>query len=325
MPSTRQAGLRTALCIAFASALVVAQPPAEARQTPRRPVAEVASISVPTRDSAAPEANHTSGARAMRTLVFKPQGSGPFPVLLYAHGRPAYASQRAQLVHPMSYGHVRYWLAKGYAVVAPIRPGYGAALGRAAGSVGDADPESSGAGYSSSGQCLRSPQPARTAQAAMQAQRAALDWVRQQPWARHDHIVLEGQSVGGLATVALCAASPPGVKGCINFSGGAGGDAVHAPGHMCAPEQTTQLMRGYGHTTQVPSIWLYATNDLYWGAEPPKQWHAAFAQGASSTAKPPPSTFVQTPPIGSDGHSLLRAGSVQWRPPLEAWLKKNGL
>jgi dienelactone hydrolase len=264
----------------------------------------------------------------MRSLVFKPQGTGPFKVLLFAHGRPAYARERAQLVHPMSYGHVRYWLAKGYAVVAPIRPGYGAPSGRAAGSVGDADPESSGAGYSSSGQCLRSPQPARTAQAAMQAQRAALNWVRQQPWARHDHIVLEGQSVGGLATVALCAANPPGVKGCINFSGGVGGDPQHAPGRMCQPEQTTQLMRGYGSTTQVPSIWLYAANDLYWGAEPPKQWHAAFAQAAqtaSNPAKTSPSTFVQTPPIGSDGHSLLRAGVTQWRQPLEAWLKKNGL
>jgi dienelactone hydrolase len=331
MPSTRQASLCAALRIAFASALAVTPPLATARQTTSSPVAEVASIAVPMADAAAPDANHTSGPRAMRTLVFKPQGTGPFKVLLFAHGRPAYASQRARLVHPMPYGHVRYWLAKGYAVVAPIRPGYGAASGGAVGSLGNADLESSGVGYSASGQCLRSPSPARTAQAAMQAQRAALDWVRQQPWARHDHIVLEGQSVGGLATVALCAANPTGVKGCINFSGGAGGDPQHAPGRMCAPEQTTQLMRQYGHTTQPPSIWLYAANDLYWGAEPPRQWHAAFAQAAKAaqTASPPgktsPSTFVQTPPIGSDGHSLLRAGRVQWRSPLEAWLKKNGL
>jgi dienelactone hydrolase len=331
MPSTRQAGLRTALRIALASALAITPPLATARQTTSSPVAEVASIAVPMADAAAPDANHTSGPRAMRTLVFKPQGTGPFKVLLFAHGRPAYAKERARLVHPMPYGHVRYWLAKGYAVVAPIRPGYGAASGGAVGSLGNADLESSGAGYSASGQCLRSPSPARTAKAAMQAQRAALDWVRQQPWARHDHIVLEGQSVGGLAIVALCAANPPGVKGCINFSGGAGGDPQHAPGRMCQPEQTTQLMRGYGHTTQPPSIWLYAANDLYWGAEPPQQWHAAFAQAAqaaqtaSHPAKTGPSTFVQTPPIGSDGHSLLRAGSVLWRPPLEAWLKKNGL
>jgi dienelactone hydrolase len=324
MPSTRQVGLRTALCIAFASALVVAQPLAAARQTPRSLVAEVASISVPTTGSAAPDANHTSGARAMRTLVFKPQGSGPFPVLLFAHGRPAYAKERAQLMHPMSYGHVRYWLGKGYAVVAPIRPGYGLA--------NSSDLESSGVAYSASGQCLRSPQPQRTAQAAAHAQRAALDWVRQQPWARANHIVLEGQSVGGLATVALCAAQPPGVVGCINFSGGAGGNPLQAPARMCQPEQTTQLMRQLGSQPQPPSLWLYAQNDLYWGPDAPKQWHAAFSQAAQSSQNAPHttapaarSTFVQTPPIGSDGHSLLRAGKAHWAAPLEAWLKQHAL
>jgi dienelactone hydrolase len=291
----------------LAVALAIAVPtPATAQ---RSPVASITSIPLPI--------SGTTAASSMRTMVFKPTGIGPFKVLLYAHGRPAYASQRAQLVHPVSYGHVRYWLAKGYAVVAPIRPGYGAA--------GGADTESSGAAYSASGQCLHRPNPAHTAQAAAQAQRAALDWVRQQPWARANHIVLEGQSVGGLATVALCAAQPPGVVGCINFSGGAGGDPQHAPGHMCAPEQTTQLMREYGGSTQVPSIWLYAQNDMYWGSEPPLQWHTAFAQAASATAHHPSSTFVQTPPVGSDGHSLLRAGTKHWGPPLEAWIRQHGL
>jgi dienelactone hydrolase len=322
MPTTRLPRLRTALRAAVATALLASAALASAApvraQALRSPVDQWVSIALPVADTPPGSA---SPARTMRTLVIKPPGSGPFPVLLYAHGRPAYARARAQLAHPVSYGHVRYWLAKGYAVVAPIRPGYGAPPG----GTGGADVESSGAGYSRSGQCIRNPQPARTAQAAMPAQRAALDWVRQQPWAKADHIVLEGQSVGGLATLALCAANPPGVKGCINFSGGAGGDPQHAPGRMCAPEQTTQLMREYGSSTQVPSIWLYAANDLYWGAEPPKQWHAAFAQAASATALASLSTFVQTPPVGSDGHSLLRAGSAQWGPPLAAWLRKNHL
>ena len=284
----------------------------------------------PRRASAAPDAapmvvqiplatgTATAGAHrsaTMHTQVFKPRGPGPFKVLLYAHGRPAYASERARLLRPIHARHVQYWLAKGYAVVAPIRPGYGA--------TGGADPESSGVGYTSAGQCIRSPNPGQAAQAAASAQRQALDWVRQQPWARKDHIVLEGQSVGGLTTLALCARNPPGVVGCINFSGGAGGDPQHAPGRMCAPEKITQLMREYGHTTSVPSIWLYAPNDLYWGSEPPKQWHAAF-HVAASAAKQPSSTLVTTAPIGSDGHSLQRAGSKQWRPPLDAWLQKNG-
>jgi dienelactone hydrolase len=252
----------------------------------------------------------------MHTQVFKPSGPGPFKVLLYAHGRPAYASDRARLLRPIHARHVQYWLAKGYAVVAPIRPGYGA--------TGGADQESSGAGYANSGQCIRSPNPAQAAQAAANAQRQALDWVRQQPWARKDRVVLEGQSVGGLTTVALCASNPPGVVGCINFSGGAGGDPQHAPGNMCAPEKTTQLMREYGSTTTAPSIWLYAPNDLYWGSEPPKQWHAAFTVAATAANKTT-STLVITAPIGSDGHSLQRAGSKLWIAPLEAWLRRSGL
>lgn len=281
---------------------------------PRRADAVPTVVQIPLAGSTTTAA--TTGPAAMHTQVFKPPGSGPFKVLLYAHGRPAYASARAQLLRPIHARHVQYWLAKDYAVVAPIRPGYGA--------TGGPDLESTGVGYTSTGQCIRSPNPARAAHAAASAQRQALDWVHQQAWARKDHTVLEGHSVGGLSTLALCASNPPGVRGCINFSGGAGADPQHAPGNLCAPEKITQLMREYGHTTALPSIWLYAPNDLYWGSAPPKQWHAAF-HVAATTAKQPASTLVTTAPIGSDGHSLQRAGSKQWAPPLDAWLRKNGL
>jgi dienelactone hydrolase len=315
--------LRSPLCAplrgAVAAALVGAAALAAAQGQRLNPPGELVRIGVPPRSAAAAapaaQAQHAAGS-AMLTQVFKPAGAGPFPVLLYAHGRPGYASQRAQLQQPIAPRHVRYWLARGYAVVAPIRPGYGA--------TGGADQESSGVGYTTKGQCLHQPSPAHTISGALHAQQHALAWVRQQPWAKAQHIVLEGQSVGGLATVALCAANPPGVLGCINFSGGAGGDPVHAPGRVCAPEKITQLMREYGQTTQRPSIWLYAPNDLYWGAEPPRQWHAAFNAAAQGSRRRP-STLVQTPPVGSDGHSLQRAGSAHWGPALAAWLKQNKL
>jgi dienelactone hydrolase len=264
----------------------------------------------------------------MHTQVFLPKGTGPFKVLLYAHGRPAYAKDRALLARPTHARHVRYWLGKGYAVVAPIRPGYGTPPT----GTGGADYEHSGVGYSASGQCIRQPTPANLAVNAAAAMRAALDWTRQQPWARADHIVLEGQSGGGLATVALCAANAPseslgkssGIVACINFSGGAGGDPQHAPGKVCAPEKITALMQQYGATTQAPSLWLYAPNDLYWGQAAPVQWHNAFNQAAAQH-NATPATFYQSPAIGSDGHSLQRAGSQHWAPVLDAWLKKNHL
>ena len=288
---------------------------------------------------------------AMQVLVYLPGNAkinpstdtapgGPYRILLYAHGRPAYASERAKLQRPVHARHVHYWLSKGYAVVAPIRPGYGTSSAK--------DQESSGVGYSASGQCIRQPTPAHLAANAGRAMRAALDWTQQQPWARANHIVLEGQSAGGLATVALCSggaggsapnaplhrsltapsATPPspapGIVGCINFSGGAGGDPQHAPGKVCAPEKITALMLQYGSTTHAPSLWLYAPNDLYWGAAAPQQWHRAFNQAAAA-ANATPATFYQSPAIGSDGHSLQRAGSTHWAPVLDAWLKKNKL
>ncbi|MGA8514257.1 MAG: dipeptidyl aminopeptidase [Burkholderiaceae bacterium] len=312
MPSPPLLPLPTALYLCIATALASTASHAAAPSRTSDPAPSLVQIRVP-----AQSGSPAGPGRTMYTQVFKPPGPGPFPVLLYAHGRPAFASERALLKRPIHARHVQYWLAKGYAVVAPIRPGYGI--------TGGADAESSGVGYAKSGACLRSPNPANLTVNAAAAQRRALDWARQQPWARKDRIVLEGHSAGGLATVALCAANPLGVVGCINFSGGAGGDPVHAPGRLCAPDKITQLMREYGHTTQPPSIWLYAPNDLYWGAEPPKQWHTAFNNAAKANHNSSPSTLVQTPPIGSDGHSLQRAGTAHWGPPLAAWLRTNKL
>ena len=77
-------------------------------------------------------------------------------------------------------------------------------------------------------------------------------------------------------------------------------------------------MGEYGKTTKLPNIWFYAENDLYWGADSPKQWHKDFAQGGS------PTQFIATTPVpNNDGHALLLRGGPLWSVPLNAWLKKN--
>lgn len=279
------------------------QPVAAQNTPPADPVAVLVKITVPGMGTFGSDA-------AMVTHVFKPVGEGPFPVLLFSHGRAGDVTTRSKMTNPLVFGHVRFWLAKGYAVVAPVRPGYG--------DTGGSDTEMSGARYNASGNCTSRPAPANTAKAAVQSTAVALNWIRAQPWAMANKILLEGQSVGGLTTVAMCATNPPGVVGCINFAGGTGGDPTLAPGRMCAPEATTELMTELGRNTKLPNIWLYAENDLYWGAEPPRQWHAAFAQGGS------PTEFVQTIAVPPDGHRLLVAGGRLWSEPLNAWLKKNG-
>lgn len=122
--------------------------------------------------------------------VFRPGGEGPFPVLVYSHGRSGTDLERSLTKVPDVRSHVRYWLRKGFAVVAAIRPGYG--------ETGGADREASGVHYDVFGNCWGRPDFGRSAAAATAAVLATLTWVRQQPWANARRIVLVGTSMGGL-------------------------------------------------------------------------------------------------------------------------------
>jgi dienelactone hydrolase len=263
------------------------------------------------------------GDADMPVHVFKPTltqpnaGAGPWPVVIFSHGRAGTPAERAQLKNPVAFGHVRYWHSKGYAVIAAIRPGYG-------GSAGDA--EASGARFADGGGgCSGTPDYNKTAQAATKAVRAAHDWLREQAWANKDRILLVGQSVGGLTTVAACSQDWPGVIGCVNFAGGAGGDPARSPGKSCGPEKMQETMATFGKTTPLPSLWLYSENDLYWGPDAPKQWHKAHVEAATAAGQKTTAEFFAAPPVDPDGHRLLLSGGRLWSPPLNAWLKKNGL
>ena len=249
---------------------------------------------------------------AMTTEVFKPEGDGPFPIVLYSHGRAGTDVERRQMKTPVLRGHVRYWLRKGFALVAPIRPGYGA--------TGGTDREISGARYDAFGNCIGHPDFGVAAKGAVAATTAALEWVRAQPWADPHRILLVGTSMGGLTSVATAAANPAGVVGYINFAGGAGGDPARAPGRSCGADAMEALMRDFGKSTRVPGLWLYAENDLYWGSEAPRAWHAAFVQGGATSSE-----FVLTAAVpNADGHQLLARGGKLWSVHTDKFVKDLG-
>ncbi|WCM93353.1 dipeptidyl aminopeptidase [Acidovorax sp. NCPPB 2350] len=247
------------------------------------------------------------------TQVFRPEGPGPFPLVIFSHGRSVEPDKRAQLTNPVPLGHVRYWLRKGVAVVAAIRPGYGA--------TGGADRENSSARWPTGAtRCTGQPDFTVVARNARATVHALHQWALQQPWVRHDRILLEGQSVGGLTTIAAAAENLPGVVGAVNFSGGAGGKPAVAPGQSCRPELLTDLYRQLGTQVRVPTLWLYAENDQFWGPRMPSLWFDAFRQGGSDAR------FVAAPALeGTDGHRLLLAGGRHWREPLDRFVEKVGL
>src|SRR6185369_12065981 len=118
------------------------------------------------------------GARTAGTMVaevFRPEGAGPFPVVVFSHGRAPSRSAREALRHGASEAQLRYWLARGAAVVAPIRPGYGV--------TGGADAEASGSRIDAQGRCVGKPDFRKTAEAASAAVLATVSWLRGEPWA----------------------------------------------------------------------------------------------------------------------------------------------
>lgn len=243
--------------------------------------------------------------------VFLPTGSGPFAVVVYSHGRSGTDSERSKTTIPDLPGHVRYWLKKGFAVVAPIRPGYG--------ETGGPDHEDSGVRYDVFGNCWGEPDFRHSATAAATAIGATLAWVRQQPWANPTRIVLVGASMGGLASIASASTNPDGVVAYINFSGGTGGTGTRGPEHSCGSDAMEALVAAFGKTTRVPNLWLYARNDLYWGADWPRAWHKAYASDGN------PTRFVMTEAVpNADGHLLLSRGSRLWTGYVDRFLEEVG-
>ncbi|MDK9695671.1 MAG: hypothetical protein OEL76_04710 [Siculibacillus sp.] len=238
-------------------------------------------------------------AVTMAAELFVPGGAGPFPVVVYSHGRATKPADRNGLRSAIPRGHARYWMRKGFAVVAPVRPGYGA--------TGGPDRERSGARLEPDGACGGALRVTSAGEVSATAVRAAVDWARRQPWALADRVLLVGTSAGGVATVVAASHAPLGVVGFVNFSGGVAGFPDKRPGASCGEAALAALFRRVGPGVAVPNLWLYAENDRYWGSEAPRRWHGAFAAGGS------PTRFVMTGPVpNEDGHRLMLRGGRLW-------------
>ncbi|MBO9538659.1 prolyl oligopeptidase family serine peptidase [Herbaspirillum sp.] len=232
---------------------------------------------------------------------FKPDGPGPFPIMILNHGRsPTNRNDPPRMRYTRQ---VRYFIERGFAVFEPTRIGYGQYSTQF-------DPEDSGG---CSGKDY-----APMAKAASTEILAVLDYARQQSYVDPQRVLLVGQSVGGYSTVATAALAPAGLVGAINFAGGSGGDPVSRPGNPCQPQLLEDMYARFGKTTKVPTLWIYTENDLYFAPVHSKAWHAAFEK-AGGTAD-----YHLLPPFGKNGHLLFSNGMEIWSPIVSAFLEKLG-
>lgn len=232
---------------------------------------------------------------------YRPQGDGPFPVVVLHHGR---SLDRTEPKRFRSVGSVRFWIRRGFAVIVPTRLGYGDSGLRP-------DPDFS------SRECEnRSYVPAM---AAMLTQtEAVLAMARGLPWIDGQRVLVVGQSYGGFAAVGASGHAIQGLVGAINFAGGGGGNPIARPGNPCGADKLAETVAAAGTTARVRMLWLYAENDRYWGANLPRKWHAAYAKAGGKA------DLVMFPPVGDDGHRLIGDGFSLWRPYVDRYLERLG-
>ena len=239
---------------------------------------------------------------AIPVTVYRPRGEGPFPLVVFNHGRTL---DRATQGRSRPEHLARYLVHKGLVVMVPTRVGYGD-------TDGPFDPEDSGP-------CERK-DPVPASQAAADQVLATVAYARQHlPFVDTERWVVMGTSMGGNTTLAVVRRRPEGLLGGVNFGAGSGTNPAQRPGQPCSPERFGLQWDGPAVTPQAPTLWLYWQNDLYNGAEWPQRWQQAWVRGGGQAE------FHPLPAVGSDGHGGVFIDMNRWVPLMEPFLARLGV
>jgi dienelactone hydrolase len=231
---------------------------------------------------------------ALETTVFKPDGDGPFPLLVINHGKapgdPKLQS-RDRFVF-MASAFVR----RGYAVMVPMRTGFANSTGKYI----DHGCDMTANGYTQASDV-----------------RDVIAYARGLSWIDPGRIVVAGQSYGGLASMALATQDIPGVRGVMNFAGGL---KVHG-GPCDWRGALVSAFADYGKRARVDSLWMYGANDSYFGPELVGRMYRAYVSGGGNAQ------LVTYGAFKRDAHTMLasREGEKIWLPEAERFLDHIGM
>jgi dienelactone hydrolase len=230
---------------------------------------------------------------SLETTLYKPQGSGPFPLAVINHGKSPGNPKLQSRYRPLP--AVSYFLQRGYAVAVPMRQGFGNSTGNYVSS--ECNLERNGL---------------------LQAEdiAAVLNHLVTLPYVNKERVVVVGQSHGGLATLALGAKKYPGVVGLINFAGG-----LRQQNCPSWEAKLAHAASAYAKHTSIPSVWFYGDNDSYFPPSTYNQMYERYRQAGGQAR------LVSFGKFGTDAHAMFgsRRGENIWQPEVTRFLGEIGL
>jgi len=243
------------------------------------------------------------GHYSLAVTILRPRGEGPFGAIVLNHGVGEGVRDRFLESPTLFIQAASAFVGRGYAVVMPLRRGFG---------------ETGGAFAEDAGDC-RSPQYGRGERAAANDVLAAYEFARKLPYVDSGRMILAGQSAGGVASLYAAAQQPAGLMAVLAFAAGRGGNPARHPGIPCAAEALAALFQDLGVSVRVPVLMYYAENDLYFGPAASRSWFQRFKAGGVEAE------YVLHPPFGADGHFVFgdSKGVELWLPTVERFLERH--
>ena len=235
---------------------------------------------------------YPSGKLKIEAYVFKPEGVGPFPVVIYNHGsRPGHEREER------AFAYVGEMLAHtGYIVVAPERRGYGKSDGPTFGETVGED---------------RGPRFVARVQEETDDMLAVVDFVKALPYADANRIGVMGWSFGGI--ISVFAASRSSAFRAVVDQAGAALTWDHSPAMQVALKEAAGRIR-------IPLLGMVAKNDRT--TESVKAVvHEAEAHGSTAKLIVYPAFRPQDAAGVAPGHMIFgREGWKIWEPDVKEFL-----
>lgn len=235
----------------------------------------------------------------LEAVLFKPKGSGPFPLLVFNHGRLCWGASRWLTRTETHLELAEFFLEKGWMVAFPQRRGRGKSDGL------------HGEGLDERGEALFVYDPGRSLSGAERALRdieAAIAALQRRPDVAGKRLLIGGASGGGILSIAYAGLHPQQIAGVINFVGGWADER-----DRWASEINGGLF-ARGARYDRATLWLYGNRDSVFSIEHSRSNFETFSRAGGK------GEFIEFWFPGEDGHNLSGYPD-RWREHVEKYLE----